>query len=259
MLSDIEKTLLKEFLALIPYPEQSLSYNELMGYLYGLAITPTHIPEQEWMSAIFSDDVDSVPAEAQARGMYQILAQVYSAFLSEKRMKKLHFPYEIETLAENELEEVLEWVSGFEEALALRPETWEPESDAKVSPKKKEELFFSLMVIQGLTDPAEIMPFFEKLPKEVFSETFLSYDPNGDDRELQVQAFLLATLPLAVQTLQDYGASLESSDRELLDLSFPLQPGERQWSSPPAYDKNDPPKKKKGEVIQVDFTRKEKL
>ena len=258
MLSDIEKTLLKEVFSLIPYPEQSLSYHELMGYLYGLAITPAHIPEQEWMSAIFSDDVESVPAEAQARGMYQILAQVYSVFLFHKRQGTLHFPYQVETLANSQLEEGLEWVSGVEEALALRPELWEPESGAQVSPKKREELFFSMMVIQGLTDPAEIMPFFEKLPREVFSEAFLSYDPDGEDRELQVQAFLLATLPLAVQTLQDYGASLESGDSELLDFSFPPPPGARKWSSPPDYDIKNAPKKKKGEIIKVDFTRKHK-
>ena len=43
MLSSIEQTLLKEFLAQIPYPEQALSYHELMGFMYGLAITPVTI------------------------------------------------------------------------------------------------------------------------------------------------------------------------------------------------------------------------
>ncbi|WP_163337236.1 UPF0149 family protein [Desulfopila sp. IMCC35008] len=246
MLSQIEETLLKEFLAQIPYPEQTLSFNELMGFMYGLAITPVEIPPEEWLLTIFGDDVDSVPAEARARGMNLILSQVYESFMARKMRGALHFPYPVENLQDKNLEELLEWSYGFEEALALRPEIWEPDEDNPDPDNKQEELFFSMMVIQGLNDPIEIMPFFEKIPAEIFSETFASFDPDDDDRELQVQAFLIATLPLAVQTLQDYGARLQKSG---VHVSRPAT------TKAPINEKNKPAK---GKVIQVDFSKRKK-
>lgn len=246
MLSQIEETLLKEFLAQIPYPEQALSYNQLMGFMYGLAITPVEIPPEEWLPAIFSDDADSVPVEAQARGMNLILTQVYESFLARKMRGTLHFPYPVEDLQDKNLEELLEWSYGFEEALALRPEIWEPDDDSDDSDNKQEELFFSMMVLQGLNDPAEIMPFFEKIPAEIFSETFANFDPDDDDRELQVQAFLIATLPLAIQTLQDYGARLHMSG---VHQSRPAK------TKTPLNEKN---KSAKGKIIQVDFSKRKK-
>jgi yecA family protein len=246
MLSPIEETLLKEFLAQIPYPEQTLSYNELMGFMYGLAITPVKIPSEEWLPGIFSDDVDSVPAEARAKGMNLILGQVYESFMAKKMRGTLHFPYQVENLMDKSLEELLEWSYGFEEALALRPEIWEPDENGEGSVKTQEELFFSMMVLQGLNDPVEIMPFFEKIPAEIFSETFASFDPD-DDRELQVQAFLIATLPLAIQTLQEYGARLEKSG--VVESSTAK-------AVPPPNKQHKP--SKKGKVIQVDFSRHKK-
>ncbi len=246
MLSQIEETLLKEFLAQIPYPEQALSYNELMGFMYGLAITPEEIPPQEWLLAIFSDDVDSVPAEARARGMNLILTQVYDSFMARKMRGALHFPYPVENLQDQELEELLEWSYGFEEALALRPEIWEPNENSDDSGQKQEELFFSMMVLHGLNDPVEIMPFFEKIPTEIFSETFATFDPDDDDRELQVQAFLIATLPLAIQTLQEYGTQLEKSG------VHQSRPGKT------TANLNTMKTSAKGKVIQVDFSKRKK-
>lgn len=246
MLSQIEETLLKEFLAQIPYPEQVLSYNELMGFMYGLAITPVEIPPQEWLLGIFSDDADSVPVEARARGMNLILTQVYESFMAQKMRGTLHFPYPVEDLQDKNLEELLEWSYGFEEALALRPEIWEPDEDDDDSGNEQEELFFSMMVLQGLNDPAEIMPFFEKIPAEIFSETFTNFDPDDDDRELQVQAFLIATLPLAIQTLQNYGARLEKSG---------VHQGRPTTTKAPL---KTPDTSVKGKIIQVDFTKRKK-
>lgn len=246
MLSPIEETLLKEFLAQIPYPEQSLSYNELMGFMYGLAITPVEIPSEEWLLAIFSDDAESVPAEARARGMNLILTQVYESFMARKLRGTLHFPYQVENLMDKNLGELLEWSYGFEEALALRPEIWEPDENDDGSDKNQEELFFSMMVLQGLNDPVEIMPFFDKIPPEIFAETFVTFNPDDDDRELQVQAFLIATLPLAIQTLQDYGARLEKSG---VRKSRPV----KTKAAP-----NDNKKPAKGKLIQVDFSQRKK-
>ncbi len=257
MLSPTEKTLLKELLALAPVPEQTLSYNELMGFMFGLAITPVIIPAEEWMVAIFGEDDSGISATDQARSMSTVLSQVYGTFLARKTQGELHFPYQMETLEEEGIEEVLEWVSGFEEALALCPDIWEPGDEDTPEPENLEELYFSMMVIQGLVDPVEIMPFFEKLPDEVFAEAFITFDPKEKNRELQIQAFLLATLPLSVKTLQDYADQLQQSSpiEEQEQLETNLRPTRFPDSFPVGQPTSEKKPAKKGNVIRVDFSK----
>jgi yecA family protein len=259
MLSSIEKTLLKELLALAPVPEQTLSYNELMGFMFGLAITPVTIPDDEWMVAIFGDDESGITAEDQARSLSTVLSQVYTTFLAKKDRNELHFPYELETLEQNRLEEVLEWVSGFEEALALRPEFWEPAEESELEAKNIEELFFSMMVIQGLVDPVDVMPFFENLPDELIAEAFTSFKPGEENKDLQIQLFLLSTLPLAVQTLQKHADRLQHDIS--LKEKFRFVSAAQAKSTMPAKAEPDgrEKKKRKAEVIKVDFTKRTRI
>ncbi|SHO51704.1 UPF0149 family protein [Desulfopila aestuarii] len=250
MLSPTEKTLLQELLARAPIPEQTMSYNELMGFMFGLAITPVAIPPDEWMVAIFGEDDSEITAMDQARSMSIVLSQVFATFIAKKERDDLPFPYELETLEHCDLEEVLEWVSGFEEALGLRPEIWEPGDDSSLAPQMVEELYFSLMVIQGLVDPEEIMPFFEQLPDEVFAQAFSHFDPDQQNRELQIDAFLLSTLPLAVKTLRSYAEAIGA------DMPAGTQPDISAALKPPVFPAPTPPAAKsarKANVIKVDF------
>jgi len=248
MLSPTEKTLLQELLALAPIPEQTFSYHELMGFMFGLAITPVHIPANEWMPVIFGEDESGISAQDQARSMSTVLDQVYNTFMARKTRNDLHFPYELETLEHSNLEEVLEWVSGFEEALGLRPEIWDPGDESPMEPDTVDELYFSLMVIQGLVDPEDIMPFFERLPGEVLEEAFIAFDPE-QDRKLQIQGFLLATLPLAVKTLIGYADKVAATLPTRLRIN--RKSTSRKTPSRPSAsaDKAKP----KGNVIKVDF------
>jgi len=249
MLSPTEKTLLQELLARAPIPEQTMSYNELMGFMFGLAITPVTIPPDEWMVAIFGEDDSEITAMDQARSMSIVLSQVFATFIAKKERNDLHFPYELETLEHCDLEEVLEWVSGFEEALALRPEIWEPGNDSSLPPQMIEELYFSLMVVQGLVDPEEIMPFFEQLPDEVFAQAFSHFDPDQQNRELQIDAFLLSTLPLAIKTLRNYAETIGA------DMPTGTQPNILAALQPPVFHTSPPAVKsgRKANVIKVDF------
>lgn len=258
MLSSTEKTLLKELLALAPVPEQTLSYNELMGFMFGLAITPVTIPDDEWMSAIFGEDESGISALDQARSMSTVLSQVYSTFLAKHEQGELNFPYQLETLEQDGLEEVLEWVSGLDEALALRPDLWEPDEYVKIEPRKREELFFSMMVVQGLVDPVEIKPFFDKMPDEVFAEAFTTFEQSEENRDMQIQAFLLATLPLAIQTLQEYAAMMRKiipqKDQPSVETAMRKGFAERPMESA-AQPKAKSSGTRKSNVIRVDFSR----
>ncbi len=259
MLSSIEKTLLKELLALAPVPEQTLSYNELMGFMFGLAITPVTIPDDEWMVAIFGDDDSGITAEDQARSLSTVLSQVYTTFMVKKSRGELDFPYQLETLEQNELEEVLEWVSGFEEALALRPEFWEPADESELDTRNIEELFFSMMVIQGLVDPLEVMPFFEKLPDELMAEAFTTFKASEENKDLQIQLFLLSTLPLAVQTLQKHAKELEQDITQKEKFRFVSAAQTKRAFSTTAEPDTKEKTTRKATIIRVDFTNKTKV
>ncbi len=249
MLSPIAKTLLKELLTLLAVPEHALGPHELMGFMFGLAILPEPIPDEEWLPAVCGESLADKAAVNRSRTLRRVLKEIHAVFLAEKQRDALQFPYRIETLMERDLEDILKWVAGFDEALALRPEIWEPEIGPDFSRQQQEEVFFSMLVIQGLVDPVEIMSFFEELPDDVFADAFVSFTPQDDNRELQVQAFLLATLPLAVQTLQEHAASLEAST--------PISPAPRPSVFPhPASMKSDGAgrnKKKSGKLIRVSF------
>lgn len=261
MLSPTEKMLLKELLALSPVPEQTFSFNELMGYLFGLVITPDSIPASEWMPVIFGEDETGISAEDQARSMSTVLGQIYSTFQARHQAGTLQFPYQLETLEKEELEEVLEWVSGFEEALAMRPDFWEPDFDSTLTAKQQEELFFSIMVVQGLVDPVEILPFFEKLPNEIFSEAFETFEIGAESRELQIQAFLLATLPLSIQTLQNHASRIEKIISDGGKFTANLIK-ETSFSAPNDFVFERQTQKRspgKSNVIEVDFRKKKKV
>ena len=251
MLSKIEESLLKELLAQIVYPEQALSYHELMGFMYGLVITPATIKPEEWVNAFFTDDADSVSREFEPKGLVPILIQIYEAFVDRKKRDNLHFPYQMETMVEEKLEEVMLWCSGFEEALALRPEVWEPEESETTgfSKRAQQELFFSLMIVQGINDPVEIVPFFDQIPDDLFIETFPADSQDSDDREMQIQSFLLSTLPLAVQTIEKHAAWYEK------EHGFSTGHSSDDGSSLIA---GAAPHGKKARIIRVDFTKGKK-
>ncbi len=251
MLSDIEKSLLKELLSQIVYPEQAFSYHELMGFMYGLAITPARIKPEEWVKTVFTDDASSVREELKPQGLVPILIQIYEAFLDRKKRDSLHFPYQMETMAEEKLEDVMMWCSGFEEALTLRPEVWDPEESdtAGFSKRAQQELFFSLMIVQGINEPVEIVPFFDQIPDDLFIKTFPADNQDSADREMQIQTFLLSTLPLAVQTIETHAARYES-------MYGPISSDGSEPSDNVGNSAENPGRKTK--IIRVDFTKGKK-
>lgn len=260
MLSTIEETLLKEFLSYAPVSENSFTYHEIMGFMFGLTITPEKIPEEEWMVAIFGNDDPDIDPMDQVRSMHRILHTVFLSFEGRRKRGELQFPYQLETMEKNDLTEVLEWVSGFEEALALRPELWEPDNFPRLLERKQEELFFSMMVIHGLIDPIEMLPFFEKLPDEVFAEVFETGVVEEGDREMKVQAFLIATLPLAVETLLEHAQGLEQQQNVLSSSQTLFSHRTKEKSVKRTKDDGSTKKKssKQSKIIQVDFLKRKK-
>lgn len=237
MLSESERKTLINYLNLAPSPEDSFSYDELLGYIFGLAMTPDIITPSEWQPLIFAGDNVEFSTTQQAESMTGCLIQALNNTTKQFHQGELVFPFEISSLNNTGLEQLYEWVSGFEEALFLREEIWDPEENSQLSERKKEELYHSLMTIQGLVDPLEVMDFFDKIPTEVFQEAFPDMAPEMTDREAQVQLFLLSSLPLAVSTLMKHAQTKEKDRQQQMNKSRSPKPSN---------------------VIEIDFRRERK-
>ena len=142
------------------------------------------------------------------------LVQVYNSFIADFDNNKLNFPFKIEKLKDNQFTALYEWISGFEEAITLRDELWDPEEYPELSNEKKEELYHSMITIEGLVDPVEAMDYFEDMPDELFQEAFSGVDMGQDDRDIQIQLFLIASLPLAIETFQQHARRVEKKRQQ---------------------------------------------
>lgn len=214
MLTKEESSTLKNYLNLAPNPEGTFTFEELQGYLFGLAMTPGMLLPSDWVPVIFGDELPHFDTENQVETMHSCLIQVYSKLSANFQDQQLEFPFDLNNLDTESIEELYAWVSGFEEALSLAEEVWDPEEYADLPQKHTEQLYHSLMTIQGLVDPAEVMDFFENMPQEAFQEVFPDKANSPEDREMQIQMFLLASLPLAVNTLQNHARFVEGTATE---------------------------------------------
>ncbi|MBU1566158.1 MAG: UPF0149 family protein [Proteobacteria bacterium] len=263
MLAPKDKKTLEKLLRLAPEPDEAFNYDELCGFLFGLAMTPEHIPPDEWVPIIFGGDLPRVKDKKELANMTDCLTRVYNQLVTSFYDNNLLFPFDLDTLRDDMLEAVYGWVSGFEEALALREEMWDPEEYPKLADRKKEELIHSIMTIQGLVDPTEMLDMFENLPDDVFRDAFPGVVGEFPDREVQIQVFLLATLPLTIETLQDHARSVDKKRRKKAGgktIPIPIRPvktdqddgcscpGGGSCSGSPAT-----PPKKKAKIIKVDF------
>ncbi len=209
MLTASEKKTLNALLALSPEPDHTFSLEELTGFVFGLAMTPDIVPPSEWLPVIFGGGNAEYESVEQSLEMTNCLMNLYNRFTGDFHKDKLAFPHKIETSQEEQLERIYEWVSGFEEAISLREELWDPEEHQWLTEQSMQELYHSMMTIQGLIDPTEVMEFFANLPDEAFHEVFPDIETGDVDKEELIQLFLLASLPLSVETLQIHAKKLE--------------------------------------------------
>ena len=54
LITEDNKKILKKFISLAPDPGNALSYDQLTGFLYGIAITPDNLLPSEWIPLIFA-------------------------------------------------------------------------------------------------------------------------------------------------------------------------------------------------------------
>ena len=129
LISRKEETLFRKFLSLSSSPETTLSYDELRGYIHGIAITPEAISPDEWLPLIFGENQLQLDIEEEVREITGTLFSVLNKHIAAFQADSLFMPFDMSNIRENDVEKIFEWTSGFEEALSLRPECWEEQQD----------------------------------------------------------------------------------------------------------------------------------
>ncbi len=214
MITAKQKKILNKFLSLAPKPEDAFTYDELMGYMFGLAMTPDILLPNEWLPVISGGEPPEYTSLGQAQEMMGCLMQVYNTFISAFQAGCLKFPYDVLHLKSKDYDSICGWVFGFDEALALRPDIWEPEERPHLAEEMANDVFSGLMVIQGFTDPQTATDIIEGLSEEIVRQIFPGFDPEEPDKAAQLHAMLLVSLPRAVDSLQKYAKIIEQKRQQ---------------------------------------------
>lgn len=209
-----EETVFKKLLSLSSSPETTLSYDELRGFLYGIAITPDVISPDEWLPVIFGEEILDLENEEQIYEMAGTLFSVLNKHIAAFHDNSLFMPFDMSDIKENEFEKIFEWTSGFEEALSLRPECWEEQQE--LTEEEQDHLMNSLVVVEGIVYPEDAIDMFDHLPAEELANIGVDLSTDEVSKIMQIQLFMLQALEISVETIQVHAAALEKRRREKL-------------------------------------------
>ncbi|HSO09720.1 MAG TPA: UPF0149 family protein [Desulfoprunum sp.] len=204
-----DNTILKKFLGLAPEPENALSYDQLTGFLYGIAITPDTLLPSEWIPLIFAGKTPEFATLDQAGETCDGLVQVLNTFTAAFHDGSLAFPFDIFSSRAETFDAILDWTLGFDLALSLRPDIWDPDESTALPPGMVHDVLSSLMVVEGLLAPEIRNVVFDRLPQEIMKEAVTETDAALDDTPDRQLAVLLFTLPMAIDQLQKYAGFLD--------------------------------------------------
>jgi len=175
---------------------------ELHGFLFGLAIIPVMIKPSEWLPIAFGEEMMEFESEAEAQELMGKLFRLYNRISKESHEGKLSFPFDMARLKDGDLDRIRGWTYGFYVALSLRDEIWGfKEMDDDEMTEDEQNLTTSFAVIAAVAKPEHIPEIFEKP----------AYDPETQERDLDLEATLFALLPAAVATVQAYAIGLRKS------------------------------------------------
>jgi uncharacterized protein YecA (UPF0149 family) len=249
-----EEVSIKKFLSLAPVPDISFTFHEFSGFLFGLAITPEVIPFEEWGPIPLGELSLSILSPEDTKEPHTLFENLQERLMAGFYQEQLTLPFDINTLKEKDISMVFEWVSGFEEALVLREELWDPQEYSHLPEKRKEELLYAMIGIQGIVEPGDILNYFDDLSENELYESYPEIAASNMSQESKIQLYLLASLPLCIDTLQNHAryillkrsnnsssniSSIHSQTKKY--LSENINPGKQQRGT------------KKDNIIHIDF------
>lgn len=205
-----EREKLGELLAKAVNPDEALTVEGLHGFLFGLAITPEPVMPSEWLPQVFGEEVAEFASNVEANETLEYLFGAYHRICILNQQDLLYFPFDMETLKEEDLERIGEWAYGLYAAMCLRLHLWGIEDRTVTEAEMSDDdryLSASCSVILGVAVPESVPELFE--------------DARQSDMGT-ITAILYAALPEAVSTLRDHSRrlrrDLDGASFETLDL-----------------------------------------
>lgn len=217
MISKKDEKNLRKMLSLAVEPGEALTYDEMLGFLFGVAITPDIVMPSEWLPKVLGEEMITVDSDVEANRLFKTLLRVVNELTARFQDNTLHFPFDLDALTDEMLGAIGDWAYGLNEALRLRPDCWleylpeaVPEKDEK---DYDEELVTALAVIKGVARPDEAA---ERLTLKGAGE---------EERSENLLATLFVMLPKAVSVVLDHAKALERERQEHLrqQPAHPLQ------------------------------------
>jgi uncharacterized protein len=208
MISKKDEKNLRKMLSLAVEPDEALTYDEMLGFLFGVAITPDIVMLSEWLPKVLGEEMITVDSDDEANRLFKTLMCVVNDLTARFQDNTLHFPFDLDAFTDEMLGAIGDWAYGLNEALQLRADCWleclpeaVPEKDEK---DYDEELVTALAVIKGVARPDEVAELLtlKGSDEEELSENLL--------------ATLFVMLPKAVSVLLDHAKALERERQEYL-------------------------------------------
>ncbi|HQP29914.1 MAG TPA: UPF0149 family protein, partial [Deltaproteobacteria bacterium] len=103
---------------------ESLSLEELHGFLFGLAATPEPVMPSEWLPVVFGQNSPVFEGGRDAQTCLGHLFEIYNLFMRDGNRGRLVFPFDYATMTDEEFDQIEHWAYGLYLALTLRPEIW---------------------------------------------------------------------------------------------------------------------------------------
>lgn len=221
-----DKTILNNYLALFPEQEEAWNIHELQGFFFGLAMIPEPIMPSEWIQELQMGYELEYTSDKQALETHRCLMNLYNRHITEFETGKLRYPFKEQHLAEDELIEVTEWVSGLVFALSLREEYWIGEIvPPNVSADLADEASFAYLMVNAILSPEYADEILNVMSEAQLAEIDVLIPGETVDNDLKLLTLCLAALGQNVNILIEFATALDNSRKggEQLGL-FPEVP-----------------------------------
>jgi len=164
-LSDEELDELSQFLESDQVSDETLMIDALDGYLTAIAIGPTTLPAELWLSRLWGADEEYAPqfaSPAEAQHIYQLIIRHYNAIITTLQGNPDAAAPLFETILTDDNEEYFDpemWAHGFMEGVNLGRQDWQP----LIDDDRGFEAIFPILVM-GLDElPAEMESLVQTL------------------------------------------------------------------------------------------------
>ncbi|MGC8555354.1 MAG: UPF0149 family protein [Candidatus Acidulodesulfobacterium sp.] len=183
----------------------------LLGFLFGLAITPEVIMPSEWIDLLYDSETFYFDSKEQFESLYTIVMKLYNDYLSAFNNKTLRFPYKFNAKElKNDLtvkSELGKWLQGFFLAIYLRPNIWKLDYEWKESDKlspKDEAILIAVYSISRI-----IRSYIRSIDPDIAAE----FNDDEEFNEDEIYEIML-NIPDIINTFVAYGTIKDDERRK---------------------------------------------